>query len=288
MKSEDWSGTHFTSTYELDEHGAWTRRAASLPTNNCRTPYSTYNQASTNDWTATGLEHALPNSVCTNGIPMSGTRSELLTFSDPTLPQLHAQSGIGGYSGGTSYYGLQANYPSSGLPVSNLGACNSSFMSMSMTSSPPPLSSQGSPSSEWFDQQSPKDPRTTHYYGLSGETHSNQGLQDAGAMSWGGLSCTEPEMATEGLPMPQTETDLVATVHQMMKDELVAQREQRKSKDDFLTRARRAGMSYRQIRREGGFHEAESTLRGRYRALTKEREQRVRKPAWTKADVSSK
>jgi hypothetical protein len=31
---------------------------------------------------------------------------------------------------------------------------------------------------------------------------------------------------------------------------------------------------------------AESTLRGRYRSLTKERKDRVRKPVWTKVDVS--
>jgi len=44
-------------------------------------------------------------------------------------------------------------------------------------------------------------------------------------------------------------------------------------------------MSYREIRRAGGFKEAESTLRGRYRTLTKSKEERVRKPEWLEGDV---
>ena len=45
-------------------------------------------------------------------------------------------------------------------------------------------------------------------------------------------------------------------------------------------------MSYKDIRREGGFTEAESTLRGRYRTLTKDKAERVRKPEWEDNDVS--
>lgn len=58
------------------------------------------------------------------------------------------------------------------------------------------------------------------------------------------------------------------------------------SKDEYLVRAKRQGMSYKQIKQAGGFEEAESTLRGRYRALTKEPGARVRKPHWTEGDVS--
>ena len=50
---------------------------------------------------------------------------------------------------------------------------------------------------------------------------------------------------------------------------------------------KRAGMSYRQIKEKGGFTEAESTLRGRFRTLTKNREDRVRKPLWMAKDVSA-
>ena len=60
----------------------------------------------------------------------------------------------------------------------------------------------------------------------------------------------------------------------------------RAAMDDFLVRSRLAGKSYRDIRRLGGFTEAESTLRGRFRALTKRKEERVRRPEWSEIDVS--
>ena len=55
--------------------------------------------------------------------------------------------------------------------------------------------------------------------------------------------------------------------------------------DDFLVRCKRRGMSYKEIKTKGGFMEAESTLRGRFRTLTKPKEERVRKPAWQESDV---
>ena len=60
----------------------------------------------------------------------------------------------------------------------------------------------------------------------------------------------------------------------------------RHAKDAFLVQSKRSGMSYREIRTKGRFKEAESTLRGRYRTLTKCREHRVRKPQWHEKDVS--
>lgn len=59
----------------------------------------------------------------------------------------------------------------------------------------------------------------------------------------------------------------------------------RSIKDDFLISCKLAGMSYRDIQREGNFKVAESTLRGRYRTLTKEKEERVRKPKWNELDL---
>ncbi|KFX93688.1 hypothetical protein O988_06671 [Pseudogymnoascus sp. VKM F-3808] len=59
----------------------------------------------------------------------------------------------------------------------------------------------------------------------------------------------------------------------------------RTTKDAFLISSKQAGMSYRAIRTAGNFSEAESTLRGRYRTLTKQKEERVRKPEWTRGDV---
>ncbi|KAI1335698.1 hypothetical protein F5Y15DRAFT_428000 [Xylariaceae sp. FL0016] len=60
---------------------------------------------------------------------------------------------------------------------------------------------------------------------------------------------------------------------------------ERAAKDELLVRRKEEGVSYRQIREEGGFTEAESTLRGRYRTLTKSREERVRKPEWQDRDI---
>ncbi|CAG8036968.1 unnamed protein product [Penicillium olsonii] len=53
----------------------------------------------------------------------------------------------------------------------------------------------------------------------------------------------------------------------------------------FLIDCKRRGLSYKDIKRVGGFKEAESTLRGRYRTLTKSKDQRVRKPKWQSRDV---
>jgi hypothetical protein len=61
----------------------------------------------------------------------------------------------------------------------------------------------------------------------------------------------------------------------------------RDAKDDFLVRSKLAGMSYKDIRVKGDFTEAESTLRGRFRTLTKHKNARVRKPEWTGNDVST-
>lgn len=58
------------------------------------------------------------------------------------------------------------------------------------------------------------------------------------------------------------------------------------SRNKFLVDCKRRGLSYRAIKHLGGFKEAESTLRGRFRTLTKTKEQRVRKPKWSDTDVS--
>lgn len=60
----------------------------------------------------------------------------------------------------------------------------------------------------------------------------------------------------------------------------------RAESEKFLVASKKAGMTYRAIRKAGGFTEAESTLRGRYRGLTKRVSERLRKPEWTDNDVS--
>ncbi|THY61005.1 hypothetical protein D6C97_03610 [Aureobasidium pullulans] len=59
----------------------------------------------------------------------------------------------------------------------------------------------------------------------------------------------------------------------------------RNTKDEYLQEARRRGLSYKEIKRRGGFTEAESTLRGRIRILSKPKEMRVRKPQWNRSDI---
>ncbi|CAG8908911.1 unnamed protein product [Penicillium egyptiacum] len=56
-------------------------------------------------------------------------------------------------------------------------------------------------------------------------------------------------------------------------------------RNTFLIDCKRRGLSYKDIKRVGGFKEAESTLRGRYRTLTKSKDQRVRKPKWQEKDI---
>ncbi|PKY06964.1 hypothetical protein P168DRAFT_287485 [Aspergillus campestris IBT 28561] len=57
------------------------------------------------------------------------------------------------------------------------------------------------------------------------------------------------------------------------------------TRNALLIEYKRRGLSYKDIKRIGGFREAESTLRGRFRTLTKAKDQRVRKPMWSEKDV---
>ncbi|GAB7340852.1 hypothetical protein MBLNU457_7213t1 [Dothideomycetes sp. NU457] len=67
------------------------------------------------------------------------------------------------------------------------------------------------------------------------------------------------------------------TVHSISED--------RRRKDATLVKLRRQGMSYKQIKEETGWTEAESTLRGQMRALSKPPKHRVRKPFWKRSDT---
>jgi hypothetical protein len=60
----------------------------------------------------------------------------------------------------------------------------------------------------------------------------------------------------------------------------------RKADDAILLRGKRDGLTYKEISKKMHTKCAESTLRGRYRALTKARQDRVRKPVWRETDVS--
>ncbi|CAG5178055.1 uncharacterized protein ALTATR162_LOCUS8512 [Alternaria atra] len=61
---------------------------------------------------------------------------------------------------------------------------------------------------------------------------------------------------------------------------------QREHNDQVLIEGKKRGETYKEIKlRMIGEKPAESTLRGRYRSLTKARKDRVRKPIWTKIDL---
>jgi hypothetical protein len=61
---------------------------------------------------------------------------------------------------------------------------------------------------------------------------------------------------------------------------------QRKADDEILLQGKKNNLTYKEIRKKMHAKCAESTLRGRYRSLTKDRRDRVRKPVWREKDVS--
>lgn len=54
--------------------------------------------------------------------------------------------------------------------------------------------------------------------------------------------------------------------------------EERRTRDQYLLACRAEGMSYKEIKMAGNLPEAESTLRGRYRVLTKGVQVRSKRP----------
>ncbi|KAH7406159.1 hypothetical protein DE146DRAFT_650956 [Phaeosphaeria sp. MPI-PUGE-AT-0046c] len=60
---------------------------------------------------------------------------------------------------------------------------------------------------------------------------------------------------------------------------------QRRADDAILLEGKRNGLTYKDIRKKMHKKCAESTLRGRYRSLTKARQDRVRKPVWRQKDI---
>ncbi|KXT17189.1 hypothetical protein AC579_349 [Pseudocercospora musae] len=68
-------------------------------------------------------------------------------------------------------------------------------------------------------------------------------------------------------------------------DQAIEEARLRRDRDKYLLKMRERGMSYKEIKRRGKFKEAESTLRGRIRVLTKDKSERVRRPDWTDNDL---
>lgn len=89
-------------------------------------------------------------------------------------------------------------------------------------------------------------------------------------------STSEEDTESESESMPELEAN----------DRAVSEANHRRDRDRYLLKMREKGLSYKEIKRRGRFTEAESTLRGRVRVMTKHKSERVRKPVWTKDDVS--
>ncbi|KAJ5664645.1 hypothetical protein N7462_011458 [Penicillium macrosclerotiorum] len=101
-------------------------------------------------------------------------------------------------------------------------------------------------------------------------------IQDAAAESEVEFRCKMPASLSTVSPEsadPQLLADSTSTMNDMDK------------KNALLLEWKRCGLSYKDIKRIGKFKEAESTLRGRFRTLTKAKEQRVRKPTWQNKDI---
>ncbi|KAF7180883.1 hypothetical protein CNMCM7691_000012 [Aspergillus felis] len=104
--------------------------------------------------------------------------------------------------------------------------------------------------------------------------------------------------ANDELTYPQHRYEVIQSVHATIASNGALSSQGRPStrsischneaRNAFLIECKRRGLSYKDIKRLGGFEEAESTLRGRFRTLTKSKEQRVRKPQWKDKDVSDR
>ncbi|KAK0271706.1 hypothetical protein LTR91_003788 [Friedmanniomyces endolithicus] len=90
------------------------------------------------------------------------------------------------------------------------------------------------------------------------------------------LSDSDDASSLRSRPSDQKPVVLVSTA-----EETARARE----RDEILVQRRSEGWTYRKIKDHYRFPEAEPTLRGRHRMLTKEKEERVRRPVWTRRDV---
>lgn len=113
----------------------------------------------------------------------------------------------------------------------------------------------------------------------SASLSSSEDLARAHISPIGGWSPTHPQTTA-------AEVDVDELPHMDYSRLHPAAAAEKRSLDARLVHLRDLGWSYARIRKEGGFHQGESTLRGRYRTLTKPKDRRVRKPEWKRNDVS--
>lgn len=130
-----------------------------------------------------------------------------------------------------------------------------------------------------FEPPNPLFPPTTLYAPSNTENHYSSPTP----------SDTEPTTTTTTNPKPSkrpSSKTTSTTSSTTSTAETATEAAARQKRDIYLLEMRRKGHSYKTIKRRGNFREAESTLRGRVRVLTKEKWERVRRPEWTGEDVS--
>ena len=114
--------------------------------------------------------------------------------------------------------------------------------------------------------------------------HQNQYMQSPAMPD---LVHPQPQCAPQPASQPASQPQLSSQPQLGTQVSLAAAPHATDLQNAFLIEGKEKGLSYKEIKRLGNFKEAESTLRGRYRTLTKRKEERVRKPKWTERDVSS-
>ncbi|KAI5370048.1 hypothetical protein Slin14017_G009270 [Septoria linicola] len=99
------------------------------------------------------------------------------------------------------------------------------------------------------------------------------------------LGGTSPDNSPENFSESESEVDADDKLDEDMNDRALHDAQARRDRDKYLLKMRNEGFSYKEIKRRGNFREAESTLRGRVRVLTKDKADRVRRPEWTEDDL---
>ncbi|KAH0613067.1 uncharacterized protein H6S33_009447 [Morchella sextelata] len=95
------------------------------------------------------------------------------------------------------------------------------------------------------------------------------------------IDSDEATMSDNDIPSPSPASTPTSFISRPLPDSKELLREQNR----LLLRWRSEGISYRTIKKKLGINEAESTLRGRLRTLTKPKSERLRKPQWTEEDI---
>ncbi|KAH1793450.1 hypothetical protein KXX36_003393 [Aspergillus fumigatus] len=141
--------------------------------------------------------------------------------------------------------------------------------------------------SQHYSQQPP-----SVLYPFTPQEYNSTSANDRSAVDDGHCQLT---YTNANLTNPQHRHEIMQSVHSESASDGALTHQGRKStrsischnevRNAFLIECKRRGLSYKDIKRLGGFEEAESTLRGRFRTLTKSKEQRVRKPQWKDKDI---